>query len=344
MTHYHFTSVTRIADLTGADVVHEPLDRAAWQRGQYVAAAVTGDRWLPHDIERVDGRLASVVPGDVIVGALGARAATLEIVGDWAAVGEDLALGALSMAGVIGRCTSRSPFARAVIPLEYLGHLRDATGRPLTMDQFAIRAPARDYDIPTILIIGTSMSAGKTFAARAIIRSLRNMGLKVAAAKFTGVGRARDCLSMSDAGAAPVFDFCDAGLPSTVVPVEDYRSAIVPLMSAIAATTPDAVVIEAGASPLEPYNGEACVELLRPHTRCIVLAASDPYAAAGVMSAFNVTPDLITGRATGTQAAVDLAKRLTGVEVLNLLDPSTTPSLRSLLADRLGIDDHRAHM
>ncbi len=106
-----------------------------------------------------------------------------------------------------------------------------------------------------------------------------------------------------------------------------------------AATRPDAVVIEAGASPLEPYNGEACVEMLSPHTRLVVLCASDPYAAHGVISAFGVKPDLITGRAAGTQAGVDLAQRLTGVKVLDLLDPAAKPVLRSLLADRLGLDD-----
>lgn len=337
MTHYHFTSVTRIAGLADVDFVVEPLERAAWQRGQYVAASVAGDAMLPHDIERIDGRTASVSVGDVIVGALGTRAATLENVGDWAAVGDDLAIDALTTAGVIGRCTSRSPFGAAVIPLRYRGHLRDRNGIPLAMDQFAITPLQQPYDIPTVLIIGTSMSAGKTYAARRIIRSLIDMGLGVTAAKFTGVGRYRDALSMADAGAARVFDFCDAGLPSTVVPEQDYRDAIGPLMSAIAQTRPDAVVVEAGASPLEPYNGEACVEMLRPHTCFVVLCASDPYAAQGVISAFGLTPDLITGRATATQAAVDLAQKLTGVKVLNLLDPDARPVLRAMLADRLGL-------
>lgn len=335
MAQYHFTSVTRIAHLTDDDVELEPLARPSWHRGQYVAAAVIGDNVLPYEIERVDGRRALVVPGDVIIGALGTRAATLECVGDWADVGDDLRIESLTMAGVIGRCTSRSPFARPVIPLEYRGHLRGPEG-VLTMEQFAISPEPTLYSVPTILIIGTSMSAGKTFAAQKIIRSLTQMGLTVAAAKFTGVGRYRDALSMADAGAEHVFDFCDAGLPSTVVPTEDYRRALDPLMSAIAAARPDVAVIEAGASPLEPYNGEACVETLRPHTRCVVLCASDPYAAQGVMSAFEITPDLISGRATSTQAAVDLVERLSGVQALNLLDPASKPALAELLRARLG--------
>ncbi len=337
MTHFHFTSVTRLAELSADTIEIERVDRRSWGRGQFLAATVAGNEELPHEIERVDGRLSEVVAGDVIVGALGTRAATLQCVGDWEAVGDDLRLDALSMAGVIGRCTSRSPFARPVIPLEYLGHVKGPDGL-MSMDQFALRPQPTTYDVPTILIIGTSMDAGKTFAARKVIRSLRARDLDVVAAKLTGVGRYRDALSMLDSGAKRVFDFVDAGLPSTVVPPEDYRRALVPLLSAIAAEQPDVAVVEAGASPLEPYNGDICVETLLPHTRFVILCASDPYAADGVMSAFGVTPDLIAGRATSTQAAVDLVERLTGVPALNLLDPESKPLLWALLAERLGLE------
>lgn len=336
MTYYHFTSVTRIAHLTPRDFEVAALERASWRRGQYLAATVVGDEVLPYEIERVDGRIGSVVPGDIIIGALGTRAATLQCVGDWTAIGDDLHLEALSMGGVLGRCTSRSPFARPVIPLEYLGHLHGVAG-PLAMDQFALHARQRDFDVPTVLIIGTSMDAGKTFAAQRVIRSLNKRGQRVVASKLTGVGRYRDVLSMRDAGAEQVFDFCDAGLPSTVVPVEEYEAALEPLLSSIAALDPDVALVEAGASPLEPYNGDVCVRRLEAHTRCVILCATDPYAAQGVMSAFGVTPDLIAGKATSTQAAVQLAERLTGVRALNLLDPDAKPELWNILSDRLSL-------
>ena len=50
------------------------------------------------------------------------------------------------------------------------------------------------------------------------------------------------------------------------------------------------VVAEAGASPLEPYNGDAAVQLLGDRGRCTVLCASDPYAVVGVTGAFDVAP------------------------------------------------------
>ena len=66
-----------------------------------------------------------------------------------------------------------------MIPLEYLGHLRGKEGW-LAMDQFAIPPGKAPYDVPTILIIGTSMDAGKTFAAQRVIRCLTAQGRRVA--------------------------------------------------------------------------------------------------------------------------------------------------------------------
>jgi hypothetical protein len=46
-------------------------------------------------------------------------------------------------------------------------------------------------------------------------------------------------------------------------------------------------------------------------------------------------PDLVTGPATSTDAAISLVKDLTGVDALNVLDPASTPILRDLLAGAL---------
>ena len=53
-------------------------------------------------------------------------------------------------------------------------------------------------------------------------------------AKLTGAGRYRDILAMQDAGADHIFDFVDAGLPSTVVPESEYRPALRNLLSRMA--------------------------------------------------------------------------------------------------------------
>jgi hypothetical protein len=207
------------------------------------------------------------------------------------------------------------------------------------MRDFAIPPAAADLLGPVVLIIGTSMDAGKTIAATVIVRELAGMGLRVAGTKLTGVGRYKDLLAMSDAGADPIVDFVDAGLPSTVMSADEYEPALRAILGRLAESDPDVVVVEAGASPLEPYNGETAVRLLRDLRRFTVLCASDPYAVVGVIGAFDVMPDLVSGRATSTEAATDLLARLCPVPALNLLDPGSRPALRRLLAGWLGRDD-----
>jgi hypothetical protein len=57
----------------------------------------------------------------------------------------------------------------------------------------------------------------------------------------------------------------------------------------------------------------------------------------GVEKAFGVRPDLVTGPATSTSAAVDLVRNLTGVEGLNVMDPDSLPQLREVLKRTLNL-------
>jgi hypothetical protein len=326
-------SVTRIADLAGATVAALPRDE--WATGDYVACRVLDRVGRPHEIESTSGRMVEVIADDLLVGALGVRSATLEATGDWRAVGDDLRLHALTRAGVLGRATSVTPFARPfLVPLRYRGHLL-LDGRKAAMGDFVSPlAPAR-LRAPVILVIGTSMSAGKTTSVITIVRRLVRMGLRVAGTKVTGVARYREILAMADAGASPVADFVDAGLPSTVCEPDVYRSALGHLVSRIAAAEPDVVVVECGASPLEPYNVGLAEEVLRPNVACTVLCASDPYAVVGVAQAHSAQPDLVAGRATSTDAGIALCERLAGVTALNLLDPGSHQALDELLVESL---------
>jgi hypothetical protein len=163
------------------------------------------------------------------------------------------------------------------------------------------------------------------------------MGKYVVGAKLTGAGRYRDILSFGDAGADAVFDFVDGGLPSTVEPESTFRDAIRPILHHIDSLKPDFLVAEAGASPLEPYNGTAAIDELNDNIKCTILCASDPYAVVGVEKAFGLRPDLVTGLATSTSAAIDLVSKLSGVEALNVLDPECMPQLQKLLRRKLDI-------
>jgi hypothetical protein len=334
---YFFTSLTRISDLPEVTFSVEPLSRREWETGDYVVGEVTSAPNKLSRIELTSGRMVEVVEGDLIVGAFGVRYATLESVGGWQAIRRDRMMEALTGAGLFGRATSSSTLLPSLLSLAYKGHVLMG-GKKATMRDYALDVSEREeFGLPVVLLVGTSMSAGKTTSAKVIVRLLRGEGLAVAGAKLTGAGRYRDILSMRDAGAQHIFDFVDAGLPSTVVAQKEYRRALRGLLSRIAAADADVLVAEVGASPLEPYNGAAAIEEIGPNVRCTVLAASDPYAVTGVTSAFGNRPDLVTGIATSTSAGIELVEKLSGIKALNVLDRSSLASLRAILNDTLGL-------
>ena len=156
--------------------------------------------------------------------------------GDWRAIGNDLLMEALTPAGLFGKVTSKSAFLPPLLCLTYRGHV---AGRREGHDaRLCPRRPNLPFTLPVVLIVGTSMSAGKTMTARLAIRLLKEAGRRVIGAKLTGAGRYRDVLSMKDAGADLIFDFVDVGLPSTVGPADEYREALRTLLTMITGPAP----------------------------------------------------------------------------------------------------------
>ena len=336
MTRTFYASVTRIADFESRPWQKYPIDPADWESGDYVGGEVTGTPTELYRIEDNDGEMLAVEPGDFVIGAFGDRAATLEGVGGFRAV-ENGQLHALTSAGLFGRFTSISRFLPGPLTLAYQGHIV-RHGEKVRMPDFAIASTGDKFDVPTILLVGTSMSAGKTTTGRLICRILADAGQRVIGAKLTGAGRYRDILRFRDAGAAEIYDFVDAGLPSTVVPEADFRAAIAPLLEHIASRRPDFLVAEAGASPQEPYNGAAAMDELGDNICLTILCASDPYAVVGVQHAFKLTPDLVTGPATNTSAAIELVDKLTGVPGINVVEADAESTMTRFLEAKLSID------
>jgi len=260
MTQLFIASIARIADFDRNPYDVRLLEKSLWESGDYVRTEVTGTRTELYAIESCTGEMLPVQPGDQVIGALGHREATLEGVGSYLDVRQGK-MHALTSAGLLGAFTSYSVLLPRPLSLHYRGHIvRD--NRKITMRQFAIRADKGCFAIPTILVIGTSMMAGKTITGRRLCEVLSSAGFDVVGAKLTGAGRYRDIASFKRAGAAHVFDFVDVGLPSTVVSEQEFRVAIRPLLSHIDTLQPDYVVAETGASPLEPYNVAAAMQEL----------------------------------------------------------------------------------
>ena len=330
-----YGSLTRIADLPAWPFPCEPVARDEWEAGDYVMAEVLPGELENEGFELATGRRVFPMVGDLVVGAFARRFATLEVTGSFAEIGEDGVMDTLTEGGCFGRVTSVSRFSKLLMPVRYRGHVLVAAQK-VNMRDVIPEPPDVPFALPVVLLVGTSMSAGKTYAGRVAVRELKKLGHTVVAAKLTGAGRWHDTLTMGDAGADYTFDFVDAGLPTTVCPPDEFRPAIGGLLRRMAATGASAAVIEAGASPLEPYNGGTLVEMLEGHIVFTILAASDPYAVVGIQEAWKRTLDLVTGPTANTRAGVQLVHKLSGLPALDLLNHSTHGSVRLRLQDALG--------
>lgn len=336
MSEVLFGSVTMIAELPEWPFDYQPIPKAHWEAGDYVVAEVLPQGEGTHEgFELTSGRHVHAMTGDLLVGAFARRFATLEAGGSFEAIGDDGIMNCMSQGGCFGLITSKSRFTPRLMRIRYVGHVMVA-GDKTNMRDHVPEPPDTKFELPVLLIVGTSMSAGKTFSARVAVRLLKELGHKVVAAKLTGAGRRRDVLSMGDAGADHIFDFIDAGLPTSICPPEEYKAAVGGLLSRMADTDATVTVIEAGASPLEPYNGATVVELLGDHIAYTVLCASDPYGVVGIQGAWDRKFDLVAGPSANTEAGIQLVRRLCDLPALDLMSDESYPDFRRRLEEVFG--------
>src|SRR6185369_3424174 len=274
-------------------------------------------------LELPTGRLAKINPGDLLLGVLGRRRALKGFVGDVPPSlqhGDQLHL--LNMGGVIGYCTGHHSSLGDAIELEVIGLACDESGRVLNIADAALPPRATlGESAPIVMIAGTSMNSGKTYAATELIKQATRAGLRVAAAKLSGVACLRDTLNMADHGAIATASFLDCGLPSTV-----DAGDLAPIAKAIIArlneSSPDLIVIELGDGILGGYSVESVFDdaELRAATAAIVFCASDYVGAWGgieLLRRRGIEVDVVAGSVTDSQMGEDYIEKEFGVPAAN---------------------------
>ncbi|MBN2798351.1 MAG: hypothetical protein JXX28_04325 [Deltaproteobacteria bacterium] len=296
--------------------------------GTVVVGRVLDSKAVYNKLEDVHGRMATVHRGDIIAGVLGAREAVQGYSGtvpSAVAVGDTLHL--LNLGGIIGQCTSANPEVGPPARVEILGsvlrfpELGRRVGEPASIFPGPIAFADHLKPMPpVVMLVGTSMNAGKTRAASSLIRELTKRGLRVGAAKVTGVALRRDTLEMLDHGASQAVSFADAGLPSTCAGgvLEAARGCL----NALADEGHDLLVIELGDGLLGEYGVSDILE--DPEFRALgaklVLAAADPVAAWGgvkFMEQMGHLTTVVTGPATDNASGSRAVRTHTGVCTAN---------------------------
>jgi hypothetical protein len=276
-----------------------------------------------NQLELPSGRLAKINPGDVIVGVLGSRRALKGFVGDVpeeAGAGDELHL--LNMGGVVGRCTGHHSSLSDAIRVEVIGFAYDEDARVRNIADAAL--PLREHlgeTAPLVIVAGACMNSGKTFAAVELVKQATRAGLRVAAAKLSGVACLRDTLNMADHGALATASFLDAGLPSTVG-VEDLAPVAKAVVARLNESAPDLIVVELGDGILGGYSVESIFddEEIRAATAALVFCASDYVGAWGGIELFRrrgIRVDAVAGSVTDSQMGEDYIERELGVPAGN---------------------------
>ncbi len=239
------------------------------------------------NLQLANGRLRHMFVGDEIVVTYGNRYASSQFESE---VPDNMGpCHLVAGGGIASRTISWHARATAKGPTRVtpIGLLATTDGRRVNLRDFALEPLAsRERNHPTtIAVVGTSMDSGKTQTATFLVKGLISAGLKVGYAKVTGTGAGGDIWWLKDAGADPVLDFTDAGLPTTYrASPEEVEGVLSRLVAHVACTNVDAIVIEIADGVLQR---ETAALLRSPaFTRLaggVVLAAQDSMgASAGV--------------------------------------------------------------
>ncbi len=329
-THY---AIVRVVEADKIGSATSPLDltktvaitdsTATPRAGDVVVVRTLTDSATYNMLELPTGRLAKVNPGDVLIGVLGRRQALKGFVGEVPETinaGDHLHL--LNLGGVIGLCTGHHSSLGDAIKVEVLGLVCDEQGSTLNIaDAGLLPRATLGETAPIVMIAGTSMNSGKTYAATELIKQAARAGLRVAAGKLSGIACLRDTLNMADHGAVATASFLDCGLASTV-----DAGDLAPIAKAIIAqlneSTPDLIVIELGDGILGGYSVNSVFDdlELREATAALVFCASDYVGAWGgieLLRQRGIDIDVMSGSVTDSRMGEDYIEKEFGVRAAN---------------------------
>ncbi len=339
-------SVDRIASSTGPCRLMHSLEVSPYivaAEGYCVAVRALDEKTVYNQLETTDGAFVTIHEGDLLVGALGERQALKGYSGRiprHIEVGDTLHV--LNMGGIIGHCTSDHPDLGPALRVEVLGAVVRETRGEMRHVRLADHALEPVFELvesaPLVMVSGTSMNTGKTYAAGQIVRALTARGLRVAAAKLTGASLMRDVRVMRENGAVASATFTDAGVVcSTGKSMAPVAKAIVQHLNAFA---PDAIVLELGDGFIGHYGVDELLldRELQGFTAAHVLAATD---LAGAWAAdrtfrerYRTSITAFTGPVTDNQVGKQYLRNAFGTAAFNALQDAE--ALGGAVAEALG--------
>ncbi len=302
------------------------------EEGVVLVVEILTNKSTYNTLELTSGRMAKVVRGDIVVGALGTRKALFGYSGhvpETVKAGDIIQM--LNIGGVLGVCDSANPDKGKPFDCRVLGvvlqfpFLGERIGVPARVGKRKLdyAAVLDTQGVPVVALAGTCMEAGKTAAACAIVSRMRHRGLVVDVFKATGVSLRRDILAMEDSGARNSLIFTDLGVVTTTGKTGPALTRS--MLTELAAKKPDVIVFELGDGLIGTYGVDSILNCddIRSSLTSVVLSANDPVAAWGgvklLRERFHIEPSVVTGPATDNAVGVAIIEEQMNVRACNAI-------------------------
>ncbi|GAB5389656.1 MAG: hypothetical protein Alpg2KO_26240 [Alphaproteobacteria bacterium] len=349
MRRYFVDKVGSVTRNVGIGKEVRLTDQIVAEEGYVLAGRILNSKRSYNTLEDPSGRMMALQEGDRVAVVLGHRNALhgySGIVPDSIKPGDVIHM--LNIGGVAGHCTSANPSVGPPFEIEVAGavltfpEFESRTGIPahIRMNALSPRTAYADASpVPLVLIAGTCMNSGKTIAAAQLVRHLASAGLKVGAAKLTGVSLMRDTLEMMDYGARWALSFTDAGI-TTTSPQAAVGTAHT-VLAGLAEKGADVIVAELGDGIMGQYGVQEILSdpVIQDRLTCLVFCANDPVGAWGGVEAlrqdYGLDISVLTGPATDNEAGSSFIRDTLGVTAKNAFADSA--GYGAAVLDKLGI-------
>jgi hypothetical protein len=236
----------------------------------------------------------------------------------------------LARSGVVGIVKTKNSMIKDPTKVRLLGYVCDESGNVLNTRKFPLIKPRtkvkKQPRAKMILVCGTSMNSGKSFAAAACCWALTSTGYNVRACKVTGTASLKDILLMNDSGAQHYADFTYLGHPSTYLLEKEELIEIFNQLDLKYANNPKNFWIVELADGIIQRETRLLLEseVLRSRIYRFIFCANDAFGAIGglhLLKSFDLTPNALSGICSSSPLHVRELSEFTKIPVFNSVEP-----------------------